>query len=183
MSIVGTISAENGNLIGTLSHLDEFNPTLDFTFKDDYQLVDVVVGQLISIELISEEYDPFLQLIDADTGEVIAKNDNFNWNTSNSGLSFVAAENTNYIVRVSGDAFESSSYELSTASTVVGGDGYGGDGYGGDGYGGDGYGGDGYGGDGYGGDGYGGDGYGGDGYGGDGYGGDGYGGDGYGGDG
>ena len=177
MSIVGTLSALNGNLTSTLTDSDLLQPTLNGTYSDDYQLIDVMVEQLITIELASDEYNTYLQLINADTGEVIIENDDSGLGT-NSKLSFLAFEDINYIVRVSGyDETELGIYQLSAISTdpifTEPGDGYGGDGYGGDGYGGDGYGGDGYGGDGYGGDGYGGDGYGGDGYGGDGYGGDG----------
>ncbi|NJL51873.1 MAG: hypothetical protein HC930_05920 [Hydrococcus sp. SU_1_0] len=125
MSIVGTLSAENGNLISTLTDSDLLNPTLVGSYSDDYQLIDVIVGQVITIALTSDDYDTYLQLINADTEEVITGDDDGGEGT-NSKLSFVAVEGINYLVRVSGyDETELGTYELSATNLADSGDGYG----------------------------------------------------------
>ena len=88
--------------------------------SDDYQLTDVVVGQSILIQLLSFDFDTYLQLIDANTGEIIAENDEYlSFEASTSGIEFVAAEGVNYIVRASSTSeTELGRYELWTEIVI-----------------------------------------------------------------
>ncbi|MBE9168127.1 tandem-95 repeat protein [Pleurocapsales cyanobacterium LEGE 06147] len=114
-SIVGTLSAENGIISSTLTDSDLLNPTRSGSYSDDYELTDTTIGQLVTIELNSYEFDTYLQLINADTGEVITENDDYG-GSLNSRLSFIAVEGINYIVRVSGyDESELGTYELNAS--------------------------------------------------------------------
>jgi subtilase family serine protease len=118
MSIVGTISAENGTLTSTLSNTDLLNPTRNGRYSDDYQLTDVTTGQIITAELTSDDIDSYLQLIDANTGEIVAEDDDSSTG-SNSRLRFKALEGVNYIVRVSSyRKSEVGTYQLFTRSDV-----------------------------------------------------------------
>ncbi|MGK7899218.1 MAG: hypothetical protein AB4372_37780 [Xenococcus sp. (in: cyanobacteria)] len=94
-----TISANKGKVSGSLLLQDHPNPYRLNAFQDDYTLVDFTLGQTIELDLSSEEFDTYLQLINSDTGEIIAENDDFD-GSSNSRLSFIAEENLNYLVRV-----------------------------------------------------------------------------------
>jgi hypothetical protein len=116
MSIVGTISAENGTLTSTLSDSDLLNPTRNGRYSDDYQLTDVNIEQIITVELTSTEIDSYLQLIDADTGKIITEDDD-SGSSRNSRLRFSALEGVNYIVRVSSYySGATGTYQLATRS-------------------------------------------------------------------
>ena len=116
MSIVGNLSALNSILSGELIASDDFNPLESDVYKDDYLLTDVTVGEYITISLESDAFDTYLQLVDADTGELIADNDDYG-DGLNSQLSFVAVAGINYIVRVSHwDKSQLGAYQLNTST-------------------------------------------------------------------
>ena len=73
---------------------------------------------MITIELTSDEFDTYLYLINADTGEVIRSNNNSSTGT-NSQIRFIASSDINYIVRVSSSYEEEvGSYQLSTSAEL-----------------------------------------------------------------
>ncbi|MEL4894314.1 Ig-like domain-containing protein [Crocosphaera sp. Alani8] len=95
--VVGTISANNGTVIGDLSVSDVNNPLRPGSFSDDYELINLNSG-VVTISLDSPEFDTYLQLLDADTGNIIDFNDDFDG--LNSQLTLMPEEGINYIVRV-----------------------------------------------------------------------------------
>lgn len=84
---------------GVLDSTDPSNPTREDTTSDDYLLTDIVPGEQVQVNLFSPDYDPFVQIVNADTGEVIAFDDDSGFGV-NSRLSFTAEEGVDYIVRV-----------------------------------------------------------------------------------
>lgn len=70
-----TISALNVTITGNLSIEDVNNPTRNGRFKDNYTLINVSLGQFFTLDLGYDEFDAYLQLINADTGNVIASDD------------------------------------------------------------------------------------------------------------
>ena len=114
-TIIGNISKINHEIAGDLSPEDIYNPSRTGSFSDDYQLTDIPLGELVSLELTSENFDTYLQIIDADTQEVILENNDFGTGT-NSQIQFTIAENTNYIVRVTSNSREElGNYTLKSA--------------------------------------------------------------------
>jgi hypothetical protein len=83
----------------TLSTTDPNNPTRSGSYKDDYRLVGVTPGQTIQINLNASSFDTYLQLINADTGEVITFDDD-SGEGLNSRLSLTVQPGINYLVRV-----------------------------------------------------------------------------------
>ena len=108
---MNTIVANNGIVNGILELEDDFH---EDAFKDDYLLVGFTPGETIVLELRSNEFDTWLQVINSDTGEVIAANDDdLHYSTWNSLLDFITEENVNYLVRVTGhDSSETGNYTL-----------------------------------------------------------------------
>ena len=101
-----------------LTDTDNINLTLDGSYSDDYELTDVIAGEFITIELTSDDFDTYLQLVDADTEEIIDENDDFGYELD-SRLSFTAVEGINYLVRVSGyDEYELGIYTLEISSSL-----------------------------------------------------------------
>jgi hypothetical protein len=84
-------------LSGTLSSTDPDNPARTGHYRDDYSLVGVTPGQKVKINL-DAPFDTYLQLVNADTNEVIKFNDDFGGSV-NSQLSFKVQPNINYLVR------------------------------------------------------------------------------------
>ncbi|WP_198648553.1 CARDB domain-containing protein, partial [Cyanothece sp. BG0011] len=96
--IVGTISAIDETITGSLSVDDALNPTRSGRYSDDYTLTDVNPGETVSIGLTAP-FDTYLQLINADTQALITSDDD-GGEGLNSLLTFTAEADTNYIVRV-----------------------------------------------------------------------------------
>ncbi len=111
-----TISALNVTITGDLTAEDMNNPTRGGRFRDDYTLTDVIAGQSITLDLVSEEFDTYLQLINADTGLVIASDDDGGAGV-NSRLSFTVENGINYLVRVT--SFGSGAIGEYTLSTIT----------------------------------------------------------------
>ncbi|MEM9274337.1 MAG: CARDB domain-containing protein [Cyanobacteria bacterium P01_F01_bin.143] len=113
-----TISANNEIIHGFLALDDDLNPNRLDAVKDDYSLVDLTPGQTITIDLFSEEFDAYLQLINSDTGAIIFENDDFN-ETSNSQLRFIPEDHVNYLVRVTSyGSSETGNYTLSSDNEI-----------------------------------------------------------------
>ena len=113
---------------GTLVTTDPRNPTRPNRFRDDYFLTGVAAGQTVTIDLTSpyppfvdpnNRIDPYLQLIDADTGAVIQSDDDggpgFDYNSQ---LSFTVAANTDYVIRATSFGWNDiGNYTLSTSTS------------------------------------------------------------------
>ena len=111
-----TISALNATITGDLTAEDLNNPTRDGRFKDDYTLTDLSAGQFLTLDLASSEFDTYLQLINADTGDVITSDDD-SGTGRNSRLSFTAENGINYLVRVT--SYGSGATGEYTLSTII----------------------------------------------------------------
>jgi len=96
-------STSSFSVNGTLANTDENNPTRSGRFRDDYYLTGVNAGQQVQLNLDSpsgiNNFDTFVQLVNADTGAVIASNDDGGPGL-NSQLTFTAQEGVEYIARV-----------------------------------------------------------------------------------
>ena len=102
---VGLLPADStivpdGNVFGILGQGDQANPTRPGSLRDDYLLSGTASGQRLQINLKSDDFDPYLQLINADTGQVIAENDDFQAGILDSRLNFAVQNGVNYLVRV-----------------------------------------------------------------------------------
>jgi hypothetical protein len=84
-------------LSGTLSNTDPDNPARTGSYRDDYSLVGVTPGEKVKINL-DAPFDTYLQLVNADTNEVIKFNDD-SGGSLNSQLTFKVQPNINYFVR------------------------------------------------------------------------------------
>jgi len=86
----------------SLTGNDLKNPDRQGRFADDYLLTGVGAGQEVSVYLTSPasgaQIDPFLQVLNGDTGVVIASDDDGGFSL-NSQLSFTVEANTSYIIR------------------------------------------------------------------------------------
>lgn len=90
-------------------------------YYDGYYLSDLAAGQTVRIDLSSNDFDTYLQLINADTGAIIAVDDDGGPGL-NSQLTFVAEAGVNYIVQATSYAPGATGhYTLTT--TVEGGGG------------------------------------------------------------
>jgi len=115
-TLAGSISG-NQSLSGSLVSTDFVNPSRSGTYRDDYSLTGVSAGQQVRINLDSTAFDTYLQLVNANTGEVLSFNDDAN-GSLNSEVSFTAQAAINYIVRVTsyrGSA--TGNYSLRTVTT------------------------------------------------------------------
>lgn len=94
-----SLSDNTASFVGTLSSDDPDNPTRTSRYHDDYALTDLTSGNFVTIDLVSPDFDTYLQLIDADTGELIDSNDDGGTGV-NSKLSFAVDASKSYVVRV-----------------------------------------------------------------------------------
>lgn len=83
-----------------LATTDSTDPNETGTFYvDDYLLSISETRQLVFVGESSSAFDSFLQIVDLETGIVIAENDDVGQGNSNSGLNFFAEAHANYIIR------------------------------------------------------------------------------------
>lgn len=119
--VVPTISA-NENIQDELLASDIPNPLIPGAVFYDYQLTDVVGNQQVNISLNSTEFDPALQIINAETGEIIAQNDNTNG--TNAAISLTVNPNTDYRIYVTsfaGEGNNTGAFNLTTNSSKISG--------------------------------------------------------------
>jgi len=103
---------------GTVDASDPLNPTRGNTYRQDFILRDIESGERVVIDLESDG-DPYLQLINADTGEVIRFDDD-GGSGANSQISFIAQPGVNYVVRATTFyAFEQEQFQLSTSAGTL----------------------------------------------------------------
>ncbi|WP_413176352.1 Calx-beta domain-containing protein [Anabaena azotica] len=105
---------------GNLSSTDLNDPNRSGRFADDYQLVNVSPGQEIQINLISSSFDPYLQVVNALTGTIIAADDD-SGDGNNSQLKFIVQDNTSYLIRASSYSSNTTGdYTLTSIPVAVG---------------------------------------------------------------
>lgn len=85
-------------LTGSLINSDPRNTILFGSFHDDYDLNNLVAGDLVEVNLESSAFDSYVQLLNADTGELIAFDDD-GGRLFNSRLTFQVQSNINYTLR------------------------------------------------------------------------------------
>ncbi|HEY9671425.1 MAG TPA: S8 family peptidase [Waterburya sp.] len=106
-----SIETENGTLAST----DSIHPTRTGSFDDDYLLTNLVVGQSVQLNLNSNAFNTYLEVINAANGEVLFSNDDFNG--TNSQVSFTVETGINYIARITSSvASTTGMYSLTTNS-------------------------------------------------------------------
>lgn len=122
---------------GSLATSDPFDPLsipAGSFFSDDYRLDTSAVpaGRVVEVRMDSKGsaakgIDDFLALLDAESGRIIAGNDNFSGKTNNSGLRFIPVPGKSYRLRAtSGVERDVGSYTLAsllpdtTAKTALG---------------------------------------------------------------
>lgn len=105
-----TLTSDGGNLVdsidisagegisGELTDTDPENELRSGSFSDAYYLSDLIPGQLVQVD-IDAEFDSYLQLVNAETGELIAYDDD-SGSGLNSQLIFTAEEGIDYLVQV-----------------------------------------------------------------------------------
>ncbi|MEO0770757.1 MAG: S8 family peptidase [Cyanobacteria bacterium J06649_4] len=82
-----------------------------YRYEEDY-LLSGLGNQNVQINLDSSEFDTYLYLLDASTGEILAANDDANGYT-NSQLNFTTQAGQDYLIQVTSyDTFETGSYSL-----------------------------------------------------------------------
>ena len=112
-------SSSSASLTGTLDGSDPTNPTRAGTFGDDYFLTDVVAGQQVQVNLNSRAFDTYLQVINAETGQVLEFDDN-SGQGSNARVTFTVADGIDYIVRAtSSESDVTGNYTLRTSTGVA----------------------------------------------------------------
>lgn len=92
-----TIIGSNNTITGTLANSDPINPTRTGTLSDDYLLRGVVPGQAVQVNL-KASFDTYLQIVNADTGVVLAINDDAS-GSINSQVGFRVEAGINYLIR------------------------------------------------------------------------------------
>ena len=101
------------------------NPARGGTYREDRKLdlTGVADEQVVKISMESSAFDPYLQLIDAQTGEVLAENDNAASGSNAAEILFTRENGVEYIVRFTSsnpDATGSFSYSVSKPSQQSG---------------------------------------------------------------
>ncbi len=122
--------SENGSEIastlrGRLDRTDDINPTRRRTYKDDYLLNSSTGGQF-RIDMNSSEFDTYLQIIDFNTGRVLANNDDYGSSTD-SRITFTVEGGRKYIIRATSfESYETGAYRISAQQTTTppGGEGF-----------------------------------------------------------
>jgi subtilisin family serine protease len=107
----------NGVLDGRLSWSDALNPNRPQRYADTYIVSGLQSGQTLHIDLQSQSFDPFLQVINLDTGKVLYENDDVSRSNRNSRISFTVQADTTYQLRITSYAkYETGRYQLTLKS-------------------------------------------------------------------
>lgn len=95
--IPATFIGANTTISGSLVKTDFLNPTRSQSLSDNYLLRGVVPGRAVQVNM-NAEFDTYLQVVNADTGEVLTSNDDAS-GSLNSQLGFIAEAGVNYLLR------------------------------------------------------------------------------------
>lgn len=105
----------NTTVSSFLSATDALTPFRPDHFYDGYLLTNLTPYQQVSLSLTSNDFDTYLHVIDANTGQLITFDDN-SGSATNAALDFVARPNTDYLVHVtSASALTLGEYSLSAS--------------------------------------------------------------------
>lgn len=89
--------APGQTLTGELTTASDVNPTRTATYKQDYRLIGVNAGDQVVIREDSAAFDGYLQIVDEQTGQVLAQNDDFNG--LNPQITLTVQAGVSYLVR------------------------------------------------------------------------------------
>lgn len=93
----GTPVSGNQTFNGTLVNSDPANSLRSGSYYDGYLLTNLVADQQVQVNLNSTAFDSYLQVVNANTGEIVAFNDDFSG--LNSQVTFTAQAGVDYIAR------------------------------------------------------------------------------------
>ncbi len=110
--------SDNQTLNGTLSASDPNNPNRDGRYFDGYLLTGADVGEVVQVSLDSSTFDTYLQVVNADTGDIITFNDDFDG--LNAQVSFTVEEGIDYIIQATSySPGTTSNYTITTSSFTL----------------------------------------------------------------
>ena len=110
--------SDNQTLNGTLSATDPNNPNRDGSYSDGYLLTGTDVGEVVQVSLDSSTFDTYLQVLNADTGDIITFNDDFDG--LNAQVSFTVEEGIDYIIQATSySAGATGNYTITTSSFTL----------------------------------------------------------------
>lgn len=109
---VSSLQLELPEMSNSLALGDSSSDSIDGMY---YKLEGLPIGEAVNVSVLSDELDTFLRLIDADTGDVLAENDDFAENSGYSVINFTPQEGINYAIQVTtySQAQGGSNYEVS----------------------------------------------------------------------
>lgn len=90
----------NQTLHSRLTQDDGLNSKRLNRFADDYRLTGLQAGQQVHVRLNSSVFDPYMQLLNAQTGRVLRQDDDGDPNGINSRFTFTAKAGISYTLRV-----------------------------------------------------------------------------------
>ena len=113
------VNSAASRLVGTLERTDPNNPLRNGSFYDGYSLSGLANRESVQVQVNSSELDTYLQIVNANTGSLVAFDDD-SGPSRNSQLTFVAQAGVNYIIQVTSYApGETGNYTLSTSADDV----------------------------------------------------------------
>lgn len=102
-------------ITSTLTARDSGNSLRRGRFADNYQLTTATLDQRVAINLDSADFDAYLQIIDQNTGRIVAQNDDVSLVDNAASVTFTAKAATTYLVRVTSfKTAETGKYTLTT---------------------------------------------------------------------
>jgi subtilisin family serine protease len=120
-TVLNLKSLRDGSLRGDLTSSDATHRQRR-SFQDEYALVGLRGRQQVQVNLQSTAFDAYLQLVDRNTGKVIAQNDDANPSTSNARLTFTVRRDTQYALRVTSyERGQTGRYRLQTSVKTIAG--------------------------------------------------------------
>ena len=100
---------------GQLTTADRSNRLRADTFADDYHLQKLEAGETVRIDLRSRAFDPYLQLVNTRTGELLWHNNDRSIDSTAASITFTARSNQRYLLRVtSAEAAGKGRYHIKT---------------------------------------------------------------------
>jgi Ca2+-binding RTX toxin-like protein len=113
--------ALNETINADLSGTDDIeNPLRNRSFSEDFRLTNLPSGEEVAINLNSDNFDTYLQLINRQTGQIVTENDdilNASPPTDDSQINFTPEAGVEYIVRVTSSAENTTGNYTLTATT------------------------------------------------------------------
>jgi subtilisin family serine protease len=114
---IDSVPSPNNTVYGTLSGTDALNPTRPGAYKDDY-VYRSQTTQTVQVSMTSSQFDTYLQIINASTGQVVTFDDDSGAGL-NSQLVFTATAGTTYFIRATSYATRATgTYALTTRAST-----------------------------------------------------------------